>query len=213
MLQKRSKLIRIFFIRLWKGRHNTTDIRLLKSTVAIMKTCIYYIFYQGMITIPFIHPQTHTTKRHTLSPYLKPYRIYVRNTYGNIRQRSLASMHIVIGAIKKRRLERVFGEKRGQPSRQKSTLRRSHGIYPSTRVTSNASRKRDRVDSAKGLLMAECHEKRDNKASCVLATKASMHFSRYPGCTNADAPRLLDALCTSFQLRVDYGYANARKIR
>lgn len=101
MLQKRSELIRIFFIRLWKGRHNTTDIRLLKSTVAIMKTCIYYIFYQGMITIPFIHPQTHTTKRHTLSPYLEPYRIYVRNTYGNIRQRSLASMHIVIGAIKK----------------------------------------------------------------------------------------------------------------
>lgn len=78
-----------------------------------MKNCIRYIFYQGKIAIPFIHSQTHTTKRHTLSPYLEPYRIYVRNTYGNIRQRSLASMHIVIGAIEKRRLERVFGEKRG----------------------------------------------------------------------------------------------------
>lgn len=78
-----------------------------------MKTCSHYTFYQGKKTIPFIHPETHTTKRHTLSPYLEPYRVYVRNTYGNIRQRSLAGMHIVIEAIKKRRLERVFGEKRG----------------------------------------------------------------------------------------------------
>ena len=85
------------------------------------------------------------------------------------------------------------GEYRGQPSRRTRERERKRERERSTlwaRVTSNASQKRDRVDPATGLLMAECHEKPDDK-SIVRARDKSTDalLTVCSGCTDADAPR------------------------